>query len=168
MRKTCDEFYTTLKEWYPSFVETLNEITEYVFSTMEMENTNDVEYDVVWDGVMTMTIVGANDSICISIFGTKNDEYGVNIIYAIRNCESEQLYGGNRRFVCDDSQWIIQGIEHRVCEYTDAVSLKYSKEIQAILLSKMTGETMTKIVESCLTPEQVVEVYSHLNLDEYK
>lgn len=157
MRKTSVEFYDKLKEWYPSIVETLNNVTNYIMSVIAMENTDDIAYDYVWDGTMTMIFVGVNDSIKIHIYGTREDDAGISIEYGLRNHDLEQeehspdymfcneITGEytewkdvpvdkRRSVILDKPQWIIQGINHYVCEYQHSETLRHSEEIQAILL----------------------------------
>lgn len=180
MRTTRDAFYNKLNEWYPSIVDTLNDITEYIASNIQMENTDDIAYDCVWDGSMTMIFVGANDSIKIHLFGTTKDDSGISVEYGLRDRESEQeehspdymFYNEitgeytkwsnvppdkRRCVVLDKPQWIIQGIAYQVCEYQHGETLRYSEEIQAILISHMPEEKKVSIVNSCVTPEQMEE-----------
>ena len=130
-----NDFYTKLGELCNDNIMGLfYELTSYLFSSVQMENTDDIEYDFNHvDKRFYMIIIGKEDSIMININpeGIPKGDAVVYVEYRTRRRSFET--DGRRIPAYDAGQWIINSHSCQLQEYEHCNSWTHFDIVQNIM-----------------------------------
>ena len=132
MTINANDFYTKLGELCNDNIMGLfYELTSYFFSSIQMENTDDIEYDFNHtDKRFYMIIIGKEDSIMISI-NTEGIPKGDAIVYVEYRTRRRSFETDGRRIaVYDAGQWMLNSHSCQLQEYEHCKSWMHSDIVQ--------------------------------------